>query len=83
MEDETRMSFGDRFEELMEIDILKCIVTGLSVAATIAFGLMTLVLFFYSIFFNFAWYTVLVFILCGLITGAAWGISYFFIDEYV
>ena len=80
--DNTHMTLGERFEELLEIDLVRWIFIGLSVAATIIFALLTIVMFFVAIFANTGWDTILVFILCGLITGVAAGFSIYLFDNF-
>jgi uncharacterized membrane-anchored protein len=75
------ISPGERFEKILEISLICNIVTGLAVAATVVFGVLTLVSGFSALVIEALWPLIL-FVIFGLITGLAGGFAAYLFEEY-
>lgn len=81
MENEERVSLGERFEQLLDISMICNVVTGLAIAATVVFGLLALVAAFSALVMEALW-PLIPFVIFGLITGLAGGFTAYLFEEY-
>lgn len=81
MENEECVNLGERFEKLLDISMICNVVTGLAIAVTVVFGLLTLVAAFGALAIEALWPLIL-FVIFGLITGLAGGFTAYLFEEY-
>lgn len=83
MEEKENKTLGDQFEEWLEISLVNAIAKGLSIAATILFGCLCIIMGIVALFSgpSWPWYTLL-FVISGLLTGVSGGFSYYLLEEF-
>lgn len=75
------ISLGERIEHILEISLICNIVTGLAIAVTVVFGILTLVSGFSAMVIEALWPLIL-FVIFGLITGLAGGFTAYLFEQY-
>ena len=74
-------NLGERFEKILEISLICNIVTGLAIAVTVVFGILTLISGFSAMVIEALW-PLIPFVIFGLITGLAGGFTAYLFEQY-